>query len=127
MDAYMDAARGRVTAGQVFTHLSLYNPFTCSWEETSFAVKDGTVVGMGEGYEGLETVDLKGARVVPGLIDAHAHIESSMLSPGEYARVVLPRGTTTVVADPHEIANVSGTEGIEFILAEGARSPLSVK
>lgn len=127
MDAYMDAARGRVAADQVFTHLSLYNPFTCSWVETSFAVKDGTVVGMGEGYEGLETVDLKGARVVPGLIDAHAHIESSMLSPGEYARVVLPHGTTTVVADPHEIANVSGKEGIEFILAEGARSPLSVK
>ncbi|QSZ66067.1 adenine deaminase [Methanofollis aquaemaris] len=126
MDECMNAARGSVPADRLFTGLSLYNPFTCTWEETSFAVKDGRVVGMGEGYEARETVDLGGARVVPGLIDAHVHIESSLLTPREYARAVLPRGTTTVVADPHEIANVSGKEGIEFVLSEGSRSALSV-
>jgi adenine deaminase len=88
-------------------------------------VKDGYVVGLGD-YEGKEEYDLAGAYVVPGLIDAHVHIESSLLAPAEYARLVLARGTTTVVADPHEIANVCGAPGIEYMLAEGARTPLDI-
>jgi adenine deaminase len=80
---------------------------------------------MGE-YSGVREYDLKGSWVVPGLIDAHVHIESSLLTPAEYARLVLAHGTTTVVADPHEIANVCGVAGIEYVLDEGARSPLDI-
>lgn len=121
----IEAARGRIPADTTYTGGVLFNPFTCSWEETAFAVRDGIVVGLGE-YEAEKTVDLGGARVVPGLIDAHVHIESSLLTPCEYARCVVPHGTTTVIADPHEIANVSGKEGVEFILAEGSRSGMSI-
>lgn len=64
--------------------------------------------------------------MVPGLIDAHVHIESSLLAPAEYARLVLAHGTTTVIADPHEIANVCGAPGIDYMLAEGARTPLDI-
>ncbi|MDD4252901.1 MAG: adenine deaminase [Methanoculleus horonobensis] len=90
-----------------------------------FAVKDGRVVGFGE-YRGTREYDLSGTCVVPGLIDAHVHIESSLLAPAEYARLVLAHGTTTVIADPHEIANVCGAPGIDYMLAEGARTPLDI-
>ncbi len=88
-------------------------------------MKDGYVIGIGE-YQGEKEYDLAGTYVVPGLIDAHVHIESSLLTPAEYARLVLAHGTTTVIADPHEIANVCGTHGIEYLLAEGARTPLDI-
>jgi len=90
-----------------------------------FAVKDGRVVGFGD-YRGRKDYDLTGTYVVPGLIDAHVHIESSLLAPSEYARLVLAHGTTTVIADPHEIANVCGASGIEYMLAEGARTSLDI-
>ncbi|MDK2915458.1 MAG: adenine deaminase [Euryarchaeota archaeon] len=88
-------------------------------------MKDGRVVGFGE-YRGVREYDLSGTYVVPGLIDAHVHIESSLLAPAEYARLVLSHGTTTVIADPHEIANVCGAAGIEYVLTEGARTPLDI-
>ena len=75
-----------------------------------FAVKDGCIIGIGD-YQAERDHDLSGTYVVPGLIDAHVHIESSLLAPAEYARLVLSHGTTTVIADPHEIANVCGTAG----------------
>lgn len=125
MERIILAAEGREPADRLFTNLVLYNPFACSWDRTSFAVADGIVVGTGS-YEAGETVDLGGARVVPGLIDAHTHIESSLLVPGEYARCVVPHGTTTVIADPHEIANVSGIEGIAFMLEERKNAGLSI-
>lgn len=86
-------------------------------------MKDGLIVGVGD-YQGKQEYDLAGTYVVPGLIDGHVHIESSLLAPAEYARLVLAHGTTTVIADPHEIANVCGAPGIEYMLAEGARTPL---
>ncbi|MDD1666895.1 MAG: adenine deaminase [Methanomicrobiales archaeon] len=119
------SAPGEEPADAVFTGGILFNPFDCSWEETAFAVTGGVITGLGE-YRGRETHDLGGGRVVPGLIDAHVHIESSLLVPTEYARAVLPHGTTTVIADPHEIANVAGVQGIEYILAEAARTPLDI-
>ncbi|MCK8519780.1 adenine deaminase [Methanoculleus sp. 7T] len=91
-----------------------------------FAVKDGLIVGVGD-YQGKREYDLAGTYVVPGLIDGHVHIESSLLAPAEYARLVLAHGTTTVIADPHEIANVCGAPGIEYMLAEGARTPLDIR
>ena len=80
-------------------------------------LKDGIVLGIGD-YDGKTVYDFSGQYIIPGLIDAHVHIESSLLTPREYARLVALHGTTTVVADPHEIANVAGAAGLEFMLAE---------
>lgn len=91
----------------------------------SLAILGSRIVGIGA-YEAREVLDLGGAFVAPGFIDAHVHIESSMVPPAEFARAVLPRGTTTVLADPHEIANVFGLDGVRFMLDDAERSPLSV-
>lgn len=113
----IDAARGISPADAVFKNAWIFNPFTLSWDEGSLAVKDGIVLGTGD-YSAKMVYNLKGLYITPGLIDAHVHIESSLLSPREYARLVVCHGTTTVVADPHEIANVAGTRGLDFMLAE---------
>ncbi|MDD1639844.1 MAG: amidohydrolase family protein, partial [Methanomicrobiales archaeon] len=126
MDPNLAAARGTLPADTVFRNGEIFNPFDCSWERADLAVRDGLVVGLGEGYVGTAEVDLAGLRVVPGLVDAHVHIESSLLCPAEFARAVLPRGTTTVIADPHEIANVMGASGIEYLLHEGKATPLDI-
>ena len=125
MDRLLSSALGNEPADAVFSGCTLFNPLDCSWEETSFAVTGGLVVGTGE-YRGRESHDLHGARVVPGLIDAHVHLESSLLVPAEFARAVLPRGTTTVIADPHEIANVAGVRGIGYLLDEASRTGLDI-
>src|ERR1041384_4567743 len=88
---------------------------TKEWLDVDVAVKDGHVVGLGR-YDGKERIDVRGSYLVPGFIDAHMHIESSKLMVDEFARAVLAHGTTTVVADPHEIANVLGTDGIHWLL-----------
>jgi len=121
----MEAARGSRPAQTLFTNLKWINVFTGVWETASIAVADGVIVGVGD-YAAEKTVDLKGAYVAPGLIDGHVHIESSMLVPHAFARIVLPKGTTSVVADPHEIANVCGKKGIEYMLKDAKLSPLSV-
>jgi adenine deaminase len=123
MERLLASALGEEPAGTVFSGCTLFNPFDCSWEGTSFAVTDGVVVGTGD-YQGAEVHDLHGARVIPGLVDAHVHVESSLLVPTEYARAVLPHGTTTVIADPHELANVAGVRGIEYLLSEASRSAI---
>ncbi|NLV24421.1 MAG: adenine deaminase [Deltaproteobacteria bacterium] len=89
------------------------------------AIHEGFVVGVDKGYQGCEQIDLKGRYVAPGLIDAHLHIESSMVTPREYARAVLPHGVTTVITNPHEIANVLGVPGIRFMLRNAETSPLA--
>ncbi len=99
--------------------------FTREWLETDVAVADGHVAGLGD-YEGHETIDAEGRFVVPGLIDAHMHLESSKLLVDEFARLVLPFGTTAVVADPHEIANVLGTDGVHWLIDASADIPLDV-
>ncbi|MDD1665383.1 MAG: adenine deaminase [Methanomicrobiales archaeon] len=123
MERLLASALGEEPADTVFSGCTLFNPFDCSWEETSLAVTRGIIVGIGD-YRGVEVHDLRGARVVPGLIDAHVHVESSLLVPTEYARAVLPHGTTTVIADPHEIANVAGVRGVEYLMEEASRSPI---
>ena len=96
--------------------------FTKEWLETDVAVVDGVVAGLGD-YEGRETLDASGSWVVPGFIDAHMHLESTKLLPDEFARLVLPLGTTAVVADPHELANVLGTDGVHWLLDACADLP----
>ena len=89
------------------------------------AVVDGSIAGLGR-YEGREELDATGRYVVPGFIDAHVHLETTKLLPSEFARLVLPLGTTTVVADPHEIANVLGTDGVHWLADVADSIPLDV-
>ncbi|HIJ07719.1 MAG: Adenine deaminase [Methanomicrobiales archaeon 53_19] len=114
------------SADTIIQNATLYNPFTCDWEETTIAIRDGIILGFGPEYRGGKILDLKGWRIVPGLIDAHLHIESSLLTPAEYARLVLSHGTTTVIADPHEIANVAGIAGIQAMICDAERTPLDI-
>src|SRR6059058_4279471 len=118
-------ARGDEPADLVVRGGRVLSVFTREWLDTDVAVCDGYVAGLGE-YEGVETLDASGRYVVPGFIDAHMHLESTKLLVDEFARLVLPLGTTAVVADPHEIANVLGTDGVHWLLDVCAGLPLDV-
>ncbi|MCD8200772.1 MAG: adenine deaminase, partial [Clostridia bacterium] len=102
------------------------NVFNGRIEHGDIAVTGGRIVGIGS-YEGVEETDVSGMVVIPGYIDGHVHIESSQLSPEEYASLIVPRGTTTIIADPHEIGNVCGMPGIEYIAKASENVPLDVK
>ena len=118
-------ARGDEPADVVVRGGWVLSVFTREWLDVDVAVADGWVAGLGE-YDGNEVVDASERYVVPGFIDAHMHLESSKLLPDEFARLVLPLGTTAVVADPHEIANVLGTDGVHWLLDASADIPLDV-
>ncbi len=125
MKELVDIALGKEKADLVLKNANLVN--VCSGEiyETDIAIARGLVVGLGR-YKGRKEIDAKDRYAVPGLIDGHTHIEMSMLSVSEFAKAVVPRGTTAVVADPHEIANVLGIEGIKAILEEAKTTSLKV-
>ena len=118
-------ARGDEPADLVVRGGRVFSVFTREWLDVDVAVADGWIAGLGE-YDGDEVVDASGCYVVPGFVDAHLHLESSKLLPDEFARLVLPLGTTAVVADPHEIANVLGTDGVHWLLDASADIPLDV-
>jgi len=118
-------ARGDEPADLVVRGGRVFSVFTREWLDVDVAVVDGYVAGLGD-YEGKEMIDATGRYVVPGFVDAHMHLESSKLLVDEFARLVLPFGTTAVVADPHEIANVLGTDGVHWLLDVCARIPLDV-
>jgi adenine deaminase len=118
-------ARGDEAADLVVRGGRVLSVFTREWLEADVAVVDGYVAGLGR-YDGAETLDAAGRYVVPGFVDAHMHLESSKLLVDEFARLVLPFGTTAVVADPHEIANVLGTDGVHWLLDVCGRIPLDV-
>src|ERR671923_159670 len=107
-------ARGDEPADLVIRGSKVFSAFTREWLDGDLAVADGFVAGLGD-YEGHEVLELSGRYLVPGFIDAHLHLESSKLLVDEFARLVLPLGTTAVVADPHEIANVLGTDGVHWL------------
>jgi adenine deaminase len=119
-------ARGDEPADLVISGGRVLSAFTREWLECDVAVSDGWIAGLGS-YEGRERIDAAGRYVVPGFIDAHLHLESSRLLASEFARLVLPFGTTTVVADPHEIANVLGTDGVHWLLDATESMPLDVR
>lgn len=121
----MNMARGLEKASLVFKHGKIINVYSKEIEEKDLAIHDGIILGIGD-YQGIEEIDVSGYYLAPGLIDGHVHIESSMLTPSGFARIVVPKGTTTVIADPHEIANVSGIKGIEFMLKNSEHIPLNV-
>ena len=93
--------------------------------DADIAIDQGHIAGIGK-YEGRDYVYAAGQYALPGFIDGHVHIESSMLSPAEFARTVVPLGTTSVVTDPHEIANVAGIEGIRYMMEAAKHLPLSI-
>ena len=111
----LEAARGDRPVDLLFRGGKVVNVFTGELASTSVAVFDGVIVGFGE-RQANEVVELDGGILSPGFIDGHFHLESSLLIPAEFARAVMPHGTTTVVADPHEIANVAGVAGVQFML-----------
>jgi adenine deaminase len=118
-------ARGDEIADVVIEGGKVFSVFTREWLETEVAICDGYVAGLGS-YAGKEVVHARGRYVVPGLIDAHMHLETVKLLVDEFARLVLPMGTTTVVADPHEIANVLGTDGIHWLADVADEVPLDI-
>ncbi len=119
-------ALGEKEADVLLKNAKIVNVFSGDIEEGNIALYRKRIAGIGDYKKGKKIIDLKGAFIVPGLIDAHLHIESSMLSPREFARVVLPRGTTTIIADPHEIANVIGLDGVEYMIKITEGIPMNV-
>lgn len=122
----VEAASGREKADLVLKNASYVNVFTGQISHGDIAVADGVIVGIGE-YAGREEMDVSGKVLMPGFIDAHIHLESALVSPKEFAKAVLPHGTTTIVTDPHEIANIMGTDGIEYMLQATRGLPLDVQ
>ena len=118
-------ALGQEKADVVLKNAAYVNVFSNELCHGDIAVVGGLVVGMGD-YAGETEYDMTGKIVVPGFIDAHIHLESSLVTPAEFARAVLPHGTTTVVTDPHEIANVCGVKGIDYMLQATQGLPLDV-
>ncbi|MHC1585048.1 MAG: adenine deaminase [Candidatus Syntropharchaeia archaeon] len=121
----IDCALGKRKADLVIKDIALVNVFSGEIYETDIAIFGERIAGLGK-YSGKNEMDGRGKYAVPGLIDGHTHIEMSMLSPSEFARIVVPRGTTAVIEDPHEIANVLGRRGIELILKEAKTIPLKI-
>jgi len=118
-------ARGEVPAALVLRGARVLNVFTGEFLAQDVAVEGDRIAGLGD-YEGREVVDLSGRYLVPGFIDGHMHLESSMVTPWQFARAVVPRGTTTVITDPHEIANVWGARGIQYLLESSEGLPLDM-
>ncbi|MEE8389526.1 MAG: adenine deaminase [Anaerolineae bacterium] len=123
---FLPIARGDEPADLLLRNGRVINVFTGEIIETDVAVAGDTIVGLGADYEAQEEMDLGGRYVCPGFIDAHVHIESSTLTPPQFARAVVPRGTTTAITDPHEIANVAGADGIRYMLNISEGLPLTV-
>ncbi len=119
-------ARGIQPAETLLKNVKLVNVLTGEIYPTNIALAGTRVVGLGDGYQAEHEINLGGRYVCPGFIDAHVHIESAMVPPREFARAVLPHGVTTVITDPHEIANVLGLEGIRFMLQDAKYGPLSM-
>ena len=118
-------ARGEKPADLVFVNGNILDIYNGRWIGASLAVHQGVVIGLGD-YQGTQVVDLDGRWLVPGLIDAHMHVESSMLTPERFAELILPRGTVAVMADPHEIANVCGMAGIDYLLSSNQAMDLDL-
>lgn len=123
--AVLAVARGEAPADIVLKGGFVFNSFTGEWESGDVAIAGTTIAGIGI-YSGQKEIDVTGKYVTPGLMDAHLHIESTMVAPRELAKILLLNGVTTIFADPHEIANVLGCAGIELMLAETEDMPLDV-
>ena len=125
MEKIITAAAGREPVDTLFINGRVIDVFTGEILEKSVGVKDGYICGFGD-YEAVETIDLEGMYLAPGFMDAHVHIESAMVTPLQFSRGVLPCGTTTVIADPHEISNVMGIAGIEYMISSADKALMNI-
>lgn len=121
-----EAARGLIPADVLFAGGKIVNVFSGELVKADLAVSDGTVVGIGEGYTAEKTVDVSGKILIPGLIDGHLHMESTMVTPSDLVEAAVKKGTTTYIVDPHEAANVRGAQGIQYLLDESEDVPANV-
>ena len=121
----IQVATGKIPASLVFKNATYVNVFTNELLTGDIAVVDGFIAGIGS-YSGVEEIDCTNKILLPGFMDAHIHLESSLVNPAEFTKAVLPHGTTSVFTDPHEIANVMGTDGIEFMLQATEGLPIDV-
>ncbi|MCD7879413.1 MAG: adenine deaminase [Candidatus Gastranaerophilales bacterium] len=119
-------ARGNIEADLVIKNAQIINVLSEEIYKADVAIKDGIIAGVGFGYKGKQQINAEGKYLSPSFIDGHVHIESSMLLPSEFAKMVLPAGTTTVIADPHEISNVIGLHGISFMREASKDLPLDI-
>lgn len=122
----IDTAMGKIPADVVIRNCKIVNVFSGKIMEGDIAISGGQIAGIGE-YEGKEVIDAEGRYAVPGFIDSHIHIESSYVSPEELGRLLVPHGATTIMADPHEIANVCGEAGLAYMVEAGKRTVLDIK
>ena len=109
-------ARGQKPADLLLANARVVKVFTGQVASGNVAIFHGSIAGVGDYGDAREILDLEKRYLAPGFIDGHAHLESSMLNPGEYARAVVPRGTTAIITDLHEIANVTGVKGLRYVL-----------
>ncbi|MGN4124790.1 adenine deaminase [Lysinibacillus sphaericus] len=121
-------SQGQVEADFILRNALVADVFTLTWKKADIVVKNGLIVALDTDnrFKATYEEDAAGHYVVPGLIDGHIHIESSMLTPAEFSRVLVPHGITTVITDPHEIANVAGTEGIHFMLDDAKKADMDI-
>jgi adenine deaminase len=126
LSQFINIARGAAPADLLLKGGQIVNVFSGEVHDADIAVADGKIVGVGSGFTAKETIDVSGKVIAPGFIDAHVHIESAMVPPPEFARAVVPRGTTTVITDPHEIGNVLGLDGIRYMFDAAKYNPLSM-
>lgn len=126
LEARIAAARGDIPADLVLRGAETLCMVTGARLTGDVAISDGVILGLGR-YEGREVIDLSGHILVPGFIDTHLHIESSLVTPFEFDRCVAPRGVTTAICDPHEIANVAGAEGIHYFLDAATRTVMDIR
>jgi adenine deaminase len=121
----LEASLGKRPCDLVLRNCSIIDVFSCDSFKSDIGIYRGVIAGFGD-LKGKREVDIEGRTVAPGFFDGHVHIESSMLSPAEFARAAVAKGTTSIVADPHEIANVLGLEGLRYMLDSSAKLPLNM-
>lgn len=123
----IDVAAGRKKADLVLKNAKIVDVFQAKILTGDIAISDGYIAGIGESYQGVEERNYTGKYVAPGFIEAHIHIESSYVSPEEFSRVFIPRGTTTILADPHEIVNVAGLKGLDYMVNVAKNAKMDVR
>lgn len=127
LETRIAAARGEIPADLVLRDAETLCTVTGARIRGDVAISDGVIIGIGEGYDGKRIISLPNQTLVPGFIDTHLHIESSLVTPFEFDRCVAPRGVTTAICDPHEIANVIGSEGIRYFLEAATRTVMDIR
>ncbi len=123
----INAAAGREAADLVLKNGKIVDVYQGRILEGDVAIVDGKIAAIGETYDGKEIVDVKGKYISPGFIDPHIHVESSYVTPEEFGRLLVPRGTTTVMADPHEIVNVAGLKGLDYMIEAASHTSLDIQ